>query len=115
MKTQKKKTNLLFFILLLIIFMAGSASPLLAQTPVRIAFLSMDNLSTDPRYDYLSGIVQGILLFDLSNQDGLEMVDRADLDSVLEEQKLALSGLIENTRDALAVGEILRANYLLKG
>lgn len=95
--------------------MAGTVFPLFAQSPVRIAFLSIDNLSTDPRYDYLSGIIQGILLFDLSDQEGLELVDRTDLDSVLTEQDLALSGLLENTRDALAVGEILRADYLLKG
>ena len=95
--------------------MATITCPLFAQSPVRIAFLSIDNLSTDPRYDYLSGIIQGILLYDLSDQEGLELVEREDMDSVLKEQKLALSGLLENTRNALAVGELLRAHYLLKG
>lgn len=97
------------------LLISGIAFPVLAQTPVRVAFLSIDNLSTDPRYDYLSGIIQGILLFDLSDQEGLELVERSDMDSVLREQKLALSGLLENTKDALAVGELLRAHYLLKG
>lgn len=115
MKTLQKNFPHALCALFFVCLMATITRPLFAETPVRVAFLSIDNLSTDPRYDYLSGIIQGILLFDLSDREGLEMVEREDMDSVLKEQKLALSGLLENTKNALAVGELLRAHYLLKG
>jgi TolB-like protein len=83
--------------------------------PVRVAFLSVDNLSANPRYDYLEGIIRGILLFDLSGAEGVEVVNRGDLDSILREQELQLSSLSADTGKAVEVGRILRADYLLRG
>ena len=51
--------------------------------PVNIAFLSIDNLSANPRYDYLEGIIRGLLLFDLSGSQDHEVVNSSDLDDIL--------------------------------
>ncbi|UCF99782.1 MAG: hypothetical protein JSV89_09645 [Spirochaetaceae bacterium] len=83
--------------------------------PVHIAFLSIDNLSANPRYDYLEGIIRGLLLFDLSGAQDIEVVNRSDLDSILREQELQLSSLAEDQNKALEVGRILGADYLLRG
>jgi TolB-like protein len=83
--------------------------------PVNIAFLSIDNLSANPRYDYLEGIIRGLLLFDLSGARDIEVVNRSDLDAILREQELQLSNLAEDQNKAIEVGRILGADYLLRG
>jgi len=83
--------------------------------PVNIAFLSIDNLSANPRYDYLEGIIRGLLLFDLSGAQDIEVVNRSDLDDILREQELQLSNLADDQNKALEVGRILGADYLLRG
>ena len=88
--------------------------PLEAIT-VRLAFLSIENLSANPRYDYLEGIIRGILLYDLSSEKEIDVVDRNDLESILREQELRLSSLGDDQDAALQVGKILGADYLLKG
>lgn len=85
-----------------------------AAGPVSIAFLEIVNSGVDPRYDYLEGIIRGILLYDLSTEEGIDVVDRADLESILSEQELKLNNLTENESAALQVGRILGADYLLK-
>jgi TolB-like protein len=88
---------------------------LLPALPVRVAFTAIDNLSANPRYDYLEGIVRGILLYDLSQAEGIDVVNRSDLDSILREQELQLSALSEDQDKALEVGRVLGADYLLRG
>ena len=83
--------------------------------PVNIAFLSMENLSANPRYDYLEGMIRGLLMYDLSAARDLEVVNRNDLDAILREQELQLSSLSEDQNKAIEVGRILGADYLLRG
>jgi len=83
--------------------------------PANIAFLSIDNVSANPRYDYLEGIIRGLLLFDLSGAQDIEVVNRSDLDDILREQELQLSSLAEDQNRAIEVGRILGADYLLRG
>jgi TolB-like protein len=89
--------------------------PVSGALPVRVAFTSIDNLSANPTYDYLEGIVRGVLLYDLSEADGVEIVNRTDLDGILGEQDLQLSGLFRDQNKALEVGRVLGADYLLRG
>jgi TolB-like protein len=108
------KNYRLFFlgIMALVLISAGILSA--ENAPVKIAFLTIDNKSADPRYDYLEGIINGILLFDLAEAEGIVIVDRSSLESVLKEQELILSDLANNEQ-AVKVGKILGADYLLKG
>lgn len=87
-----------------------------AQAPARgaaVAFLGVRNLDADPRLDYVGGIVQGLLLFDLTNAAGVTLVERARLDKVLEEQELLLSGLMADQGAAVRVGGLLGADFLV--
>ena len=102
--------------LLISLFVLICLGPVAAQAlPVNIAFLSIDNLSANPRYDYLEGIIRGLLLFDLSGAQDIEVVNRSDLDAILREQELQLSNLAEDQNKAIEVGRILGADYLLRG
>ena len=78
---------------------------------VKVAFLRVDNINRDPRYDYLSGMISGILLYDLSSTDGLIVIDRRALEDVLKEQELSLGDL--STKDQIRVGQLLGAKQLL--
>ncbi len=97
--------------LLFILLLLGPA----AAEAVSVALLPIENLSMNPRYDYLEGIIKGILLYDLSSTEGINVVDRAQLESVLREQELRLGSLSSEEGAVLEIGKILGADYLLKG
>ncbi|MBN1799348.1 MAG: hypothetical protein JW822_12275 [Spirochaetales bacterium] len=109
---MKKNSRVYLCVIFLLLMAAGSLSA--DSTQVKIAFISVDNMNTDPRYDYLEGIIGGILLFDLAHTEGLIVVDRSALESVLKEQELIVSDLTDESK-AVVVGKLLGADYLLKG
>ena len=86
-----------------------------AQAQTSIAVLDFDNLNGDPKYDYLGGMLLGITLFDLASNDDITLINRSNLDSVLNEQKLSLSGLTAGSPEMMEVGSLVGAEYLLKG
>lgn len=76
-----------------------------------VAFLGVTNRSESVNSDYLNGIIEGILLFDLSKTRGINLVERKDLDDILKEQKLSLYGISDD--DAGVIGKIAKADTLL--
>ncbi|RPJ06795.1 MAG: hypothetical protein EHM28_09370 [Spirochaetaceae bacterium] len=109
-------TRIFCLISLLLTFIAISG--LYAQN-ITIAFAVMENSSREPRYDYLEGIISGILLHDLSMSQEIGIVERGQLSRVLAEQELQLSDLaISGTsagNNAVRIGKILGAKFLLSG
>jgi len=103
--------NMKRFAILLLFITIGFG--LQAEALRNIGFLSMDNVNGDPQYDYLEGIIRGILLFDLGSEEELDLVVRSQLDAVLAEQKLRLTGLV--TDDAVEVGQLVGADFLITG
>ncbi len=95
------------------LFLAISLFSQTAGSPV--AFLSLGNQTMDPRYDYLEGIITGLLLYDLSNSEGVGVVDHSNMNRIMAEQKLQLAGLLEDQSEAIEFGKIIGARYLLKG
>ncbi len=95
------------FFLVMSLFAQNSGSP--------VAFLSLGNQTMDPRYDYLEGIITGLLLYDLSNTEGVGVVDHSNMNRIMEEQKLQLTGLLADQSEAIEFGKIIGARYLLKG
>lgn len=114
MTMTSPKPSRVCFSFLLVVFLCLTAVHGFSL-PVNIAFLSVDNLSANPRYDYLEGIIRGLLLFDLTGARDIEVVNRSDLDDILREQELQLSSLAEDQNKAIEVGRILGADYLLRG
>jgi len=84
-----------------------------SQNSRTIAFLNMENVNGDPQYDYLEGMLRGILMFDLGSEEELRLVVRSRLDAVLAEQKLTMTGLVGS--NAVEVGELVGADYLIAG
>jgi hypothetical protein len=113
---MKRIVAFLLFCALTLGALAAQATAGSAQAPasaVKVAFISVRNLDIDPRSDYVGGIIQGLLLYDLTRTPGLALIDRSSLDRVLAEQELQLSGLIEDRGSALKVGGLLGADFLV--
>lgn len=64
--------------------------------------------------DTQNGELGDLIAAQLGSSAGLELVERNQLDAVLEEQKLSLSGLVR-AKDAVAAGKLLRADWFLLG
>jgi hypothetical protein len=56
---------------------------LAGAAPVRLSLLAVENQSADPRFDYLEGVIRGVLQFDLGSQEGVELLARGDLEAIL--------------------------------
>jgi hypothetical protein len=80
-----------------------------------VAILEISNAGMDPKVDYLSSIIQGILAFDLGSRNDLTLVDRRNLDAVLKEKELSLSSLGQDADSAAAAGRLVGADWLLSG
>ena len=84
------------------------------QNPVSLAVLPFENMNGNPEQDYLKGIIAYILIEDLSGSEALTIVERDIIETVLKEQQLQFTGLIDD-EGAIEAGKLLGASYMLKG
>jgi len=82
---------------------------------VNIAVLGVENLNRDPRYDYLEGMILGVLMYDFTRVDDVSLVERARIDRIIDEQNLRLTGLLNDEDTARQVGQLAGADYLIEG
>ena len=87
--------------------------PSFAVAGPRVAVLELENRSGDSRYDYLGGIVQGLLLYDLSSSGAVELLDRGSIAALLEERELSLSSIA--AAQARTYEGISTADYIVAG
>ena len=107
MKIIKKQFLTLIFIITVLVPVSGEN--------INAAFLSIENMNRNPGYDYLKGIVEGLFLFDISSADNLVITDRSDIENVIYEQKLKLSGIVEDKDMSMTVGKMIGADFILSG
>jgi len=101
--------------LLLVLFLIISPMVISAQQkPISLAVLPFENMNGNPDQDYLKGIISYILIEDLSGYDSLMIVERDILETVLKEQQLQFTGLIDEA-GAIEAGQLLGASFMLKG
>ncbi len=86
-----------------------------AQTDLpSIALLPFENMNNEQDQNYLQGIIRSLLEEDLSGSGTVQIVDRDNLEDVLEEQKLQYTGLMDE-ENALEAGRLLGASFILGG
>jgi hypothetical protein len=83
--------------------------PLDLTRPLRLAIGGLG-----PADDEQNRRVGDLVAAELTGAPGLELVERSALDAVLREMSLSLSGLVR-ARDAIRVGQLLRADWFLLG
>ncbi|MCX7024448.1 MAG: hypothetical protein NT080_07500 [Spirochaetes bacterium] len=108
-----KNFRITAFLLSAVLFSVLPAVPAAAQAKPAVAFVGVSNAGGDPRYDYLSGILLGIVSFDLSSE--VVLVDRRNLESVISEQELSLTGIAADGAAASKIGKLLNADWILTG
>lgn len=103
------------------LIIAALAHPLAAQGAPgsrgvpSVAVLEIANAGMDPRVDYLSGIIGGLVSFDLGSRPSIALTDRRNLDAVLKEKELSLSAIGTDASAAAAAGRLVGADWLLTG
>ena len=103
------------FILLLLLFISIFPIHLFSQqVPVSLAVLPFENMNGNPEQDYLKGIIAYILIDDLSGSEALMIVERDIIETVLKEQQLQFTGLIDEA-GAIEAGQLMGASFMLKG
>ncbi|MGH7493542.1 MAG: CsgG/HfaB family protein [bacterium] len=90
------------------------ASPLPAQTTLGILDFENNSLTERERLEPLRKGLAQMFTSELSQLQDLELVERADLNRVLEEMRLAQAGMIDE-KSAQQVGKLIGAGHLLLG
>lgn len=71
-------------------------------------------IGEDGNSGYLGKAISAMLVTELTGRQGMRVIDRQELQSILQEQSLSLSGRV-NESDAIDVGRIVGAQYVIKG
>src|SRR4030043_1238135 len=91
---------------------------LLLPSPVRakevISILYFDNTTRNKEYDWLSKGLADMLITDISNSNQIQVVERENLEKLMNEVKLALAGFTDE-KQAAHVGRLLNASKLIYG
>ena len=119
MVKKKRPRGFLHFLLLLssaLLLLTSVAPSLFAQSETdahKLALLPVKNLNHQADQDYLAGIIGSIFEKDLSGVDGIELLERQDLENILQEQQLQLSGLVDDAQVRKA-GRLSGAQTMVK-
>jgi len=113
------RTGYIRFFTVLLIAAAALLIPLKVAASPRVAVLSPENRSGDPRYDYIGSIAYGLLLYDLSASGSIDLVDRSAIDALLSERELSMSAIAASPDKAFegiaSADWILAGEYVLLG
>jgi TolB-like protein len=101
------------------VLLGSSATLAVAQTKdtrptVAVLYFTNGSLQRNADYAALSKGIATILITDLASNTKVRVVEREQLQSVLEEQNLASAGRVDN-ETAAKIGKILGAKYMLTG
>lgn len=99
-----------YFYLLFSLLLAGYSW---AQTRV-ISVLYFENATRNSEFEWLHKGLADILITDLSSSPQIKVVERENLEKLLKEQQLQLSGVVSE-KDAVTMGELLQARTLIYG
>lgn len=79
-----------------------------------ISVLYFQNTTKNRQFDWLSKGIADMLISDISKSYQIEVVERENLEKILKEQKLSVSGLTDESR-AIELGKLLNANKMVSG
>lgn len=98
------------FLWLTIVFFIPSS----LQAKDVISILYFENTTQKFEYDWMRKGIADMLMTDIKKSDQIEVVERENLERVLQEHKLVLSGLTDPSQ-VFRVGRLLKANKLVYG
>jgi TolB-like protein len=84
------------------------------SAPEVVSVLYFNNTRNVESLNWLKKGITDMLITDLSNSTGITVVERENLDKVMQEQALSMTGMISE-KSSLKVGELLNADTLIMG
>ncbi|MFN0197696.1 MAG: DUF4350 domain-containing protein [Planctomycetaceae bacterium] len=91
-----------------------TVAPETSVTSPTLAILTLNNNSPKAELDVMQEGFADMLQSSLGAIEGVRLVERAQIENILKEQKLSLSGLVD-PQTAVQVGQLLQAERLLVG
>lgn len=82
--------------------------------PLILAVLPFQNQSENAEKNKIGEAATELLITSLSQEETLKLVERTQIEKLLEEQRLSLSGMLDSDK-APEIGEMLNAEYLILG
>lgn len=106
-----KKIILLFLTIFLVLI---SSFNVMSQDIATVAVVDFSN-NTGRRISNIESTTSEYISTLLSNKNNLQVVERKKLASIMKEQGLSQSGIIDNQNTAIQLGKLLGAEYLITG
>jgi len=111
-KLYYKKLTACIAALLLLMPIILSAQNIMEEK--RIALIGFENMDEGDEHDYLTSLITAVIREDLSHTEGIILLERNLMRKVLDEQKMQISGLFEDS-NAIQAGKLLGSDYLSGG
>lgn len=99
------------FIIIFIFFIFSR--PIWGENPT-LSISYFEDLSITKEYSSFSKAFTAILISDFARVDGLQLVEREDMEKILKEMELSLTGLVDD-QNAPRLGKIMGVNYMISG
>jgi len=112
---MKRNICIAFLFPILLLIMSLSLAEEAHARQFTLAVLPFENSSGDIRSDYLGKIAEALLMYDLTSLPDIQLVSRDDLDTIMQEKQLSLSGLVEDKTELREIGGLSGADYLVRG
>ncbi len=113
MKLNKSR-NVMFIISLYLMMTITLYAEEVSSARETISILYFDNTTKNKEYDWLSKGIADMLISDIAESGDVDVVERANLKKILDEQELSLTGLIDDKK-ALELGKLMSASKLIYG
>jgi hypothetical protein len=94
------------YLTVILIALLGVSAPVLSNTPARVALIA------DKTFDLDKSPLVSLVEVKLSQKEGIELLERAEIDKLLQEQQLSVAGLLQR-HNALKAGRLLRVDAFL--
>ena len=106
-----------YFCIILIFFLILTGQLYAVETSSSkdtVSVLYFDNTTKNREFDWLSKGITDMLISEIAESGAVDVVERANLKKVLEEQELSLTGLTDDKK-AIELGKLMSASKLIYG
>lgn len=94
------------YLTVMLIALLGVSAPVLSNTPARVALIA------DKASDLYKSPLVSLLEVELSRKDNIQLLERAEIDKILQEQQLSVAGLLQRQK-VVKAGRLLRVDAFL--